>query len=189
MSSQLIDLSKAKNIDWAKLGLAQGVSSDIPSALEALLSDDSELRHRGYWGLDNYVILQGDLHPSALAVIPFVIDIASADVPFGKVEAYELLVEIVNGQSEDFVKVGGVEIRLEIACKQLIWLSVFVFLKDLEFETKEVKNTILYLFASWDSPSSAVIKKLIEIQKRENDLEIKTALINVIADLKPLVED
>jgi hypothetical protein len=189
MSNQLIDLSKAKNIDWAKLGLAQGVSSDIPSALEALLSDDSELRQRGYWGLDNYVILQGDLHPSALAVIPFVIDIASADVPFGKVEAYELLVEIANGQSDVFTKVSGVEIMLEIACKQLIWLSVSVFLKGLEFETKEVKNIILYLFASWGSPDSASIKKLLEIHKRENDLEIKEALITVIADLKPLIED
>lgn len=71
-------LEKINKIDWKGLRQAHGDADHIPEAIKGLLSEDEQISERSYWLLDNYVVLQSDLHEAALYVVPFLLEILGA---------------------------------------------------------------------------------------------------------------
>lgn len=96
------------DIDWSKIKTAHGYATLIPAALKELTSLDADERHSGYWGIDNYVILQGDLHEAAYYVIEPILEILENKNCIDYGTPLELLIQIAYGQA---LKVQLITIR------------------------------------------------------------------------------
>jgi hypothetical protein len=94
MQNSLEDLAR---VDWKNIYTAHGTAEHVPDAIMGLLSSDPNQRDRCYWKLENYVVLQSDLHEAAYYVIPYLIAILRKNPQYGACEVYELLREIGNG--------------------------------------------------------------------------------------------
>jgi hypothetical protein len=92
-------LSQLDEVDWRSLRTAHRTAENVPGALEALaVADDPQTVDDAYWRLDNHIVLQGTIYPSALAAVPYILDLLLT-APTGprRIAAYDLLIEIARG--------------------------------------------------------------------------------------------
>ena len=110
------------NIDWSRLEACRGASDPelIPEAINKLFSDDSSIRHKAYWGIDNHAVVQGDLYSSA----PYSARLIMDRLIVGETVTYEvinILFEFHNGFGPDELTVGPLAGNtLEFLCKSIV---------------------------------------------------------------------
>jgi hypothetical protein len=84
-------------VDWAPLKCAHGPASDLPGLLRALASGDEGVRMEAVVELLDRVWHQGDVHPAAAAVVPFLYELLThPDVP-DRGAIVELLAAVADG--------------------------------------------------------------------------------------------
>ncbi|MGI8647785.1 MAG: hypothetical protein ACR2JX_06130 [Mycobacteriales bacterium] len=97
--------------DWQRLRSA-GISSDVPQALiDLTTSQTREEAESAYWKLDNAVVRQGSLFPSAVPTTVVLLEAIQRCVPEVRVKILELLVQIVSGETDPDEVGFGVDIK------------------------------------------------------------------------------
>ena len=94
----MLEFSEALDqVPWHSLSAQSDGDQSIPDAVVALTSGDADVRKRGYWNLDNHIVVQGGLHEAAFYVVPFLIQICKTGKTHGACETLDLLYEIASG--------------------------------------------------------------------------------------------
>ncbi|MGN0619847.1 MAG: hypothetical protein ACI4J7_12575 [Ruminiclostridium sp.] len=156
-----MDLKLIYTINWNEIHSNTGFCTNIPDAVNNLLSNDSVLRKNAYWKLDNHIVVQGTLYEGAFYIIPFLLSFIFNNIENGKKEVYNLLYEIANGWAEcnncvnfDYAKSenviyfipnqdNGIKLPLQLACRNAI-LSAWDFFKNELFnKNSDCRNTVL----------------------------------------------
>jgi hypothetical protein len=90
------------NVDWSNLVACYGTASAelVPNAVETLFWGTPEERHKAYWQIDNYVVVQGGLFESAPYAARLVVDKLKANPDRLNIEILDLLFELANGNAE-----------------------------------------------------------------------------------------
>lgn len=113
---------KTMNIDWNKLESCRGTSDPelIPEAISKLFSTDSNVRTKGYWGIDNHTVVQSDLYSSAPYAARLIVDrlISGEAVTY---EVINILFELHNGFGPDKLTAGPLAgDTLDSLCKSIV---------------------------------------------------------------------
>lgn len=121
-------------INWAQIQTAVGNASHIPENIKLLASDDEKIRYNAYWKIDNYAILQGDLHEAAYYIIDPLI--ALLHETKHKTEVIDLLTEIALGYAinDNFITIERTKTPLLNACRNKL-------LQHVKFLVALQKNT------------------------------------------------
>jgi hypothetical protein len=87
--------------NWAELATATGSAERVPEAIRELsraaTADEAD---RGYWSIDNVVVVQGTLTPAAEATADALIAALDECTAVARPEILELLVQLASGQGE-----------------------------------------------------------------------------------------
>lgn len=100
------------NVDWFKLEACRGAASaaQVPQAIETLFSASPEQRHRAYWQIDNFVVVQGGLFESAAYAAQLLVGRLKAAPAKLNLEILDLLFELANRNADgDVVKHGPLQ--------------------------------------------------------------------------------
>jgi len=109
-------------IEWNKLKTCDGHSNpnEIPMAIENLFSDNKEIRKKGYWGIDNHVVVQSDLYDSAPYAARLIVDKLLSNKLI-TIEVVKILSELYNGYGQEILHVGPLSgRRIDELCKEII---------------------------------------------------------------------
>lgn len=87
------------DIDWSALQHAYGPADEVPGLLRGLASDRPEVREQALDGLYGAVLHQGSVYDSTVAAVPFLLRLASADLP-GRAAALEFLAAVAQSCAE-----------------------------------------------------------------------------------------
>jgi hypothetical protein len=172
---------------------------NIPSALLDLLNPEKETRTRGYWSIDNVVVVQGALYQGAMFAVPFVIELLRNDIA-GATEAYNLLFEVANGVSDSRnrvryaireapflfyvpVEVGGIAEPLCVACRGAVLRGLPSYLDDLKSGGAQRKAGALALVSSFTEHRFLVRSALKELLASEIDPGFRTQIAEAQAEL------
>jgi hypothetical protein len=88
-------------VDWSKLIACRGSASaeGVPKAIDLLFDGPPEDRRRAYFGIDNYVVVQGALYESAPYAARHVVERLKAEPEKLNLEILDILFELVNGRT------------------------------------------------------------------------------------------
>ena len=113
---------------WKDLASAHGTCHRIPEALRGLTDRSDGVRQAARWGIDNHVVLQGDLYEGAPWVARALIEmLRRADLPDRGV-VVDLLVELARGSANGgSVPTTHGPIRLDRATRMVIADGLAVF--------------------------------------------------------------
>lgn len=178
----LSDLNKVK---WPEIRNASGTSEHIPEAIKLLASSQEKEREEGYWQLDNYVVLQGDLFPAAFYIIPFLIEILQTDRGCSNTQVYNLLFEIANGcsSSTTLYEVNGKDMPLDAACRTRLADSSGLFIQHLKDENSSYKDGALDLLFSLNDIIDNLSAELMQVLHKETDTDIKKNIEEVLQEI------
>lgn len=139
--------------DWENIRVVNGFASHIPEALAGLTSPDPEVRHRSYWMIDNFAVVQRDLYEAAYPVIvPLQSILETNRDPHVRSLCYELLFEIYNGYAED---IDTVEIEpgklapLMWACRAAVEARLDLYAQDVTATNEELRSKAVDLISSF----------------------------------------
>ncbi|WP_322067247.1 hypothetical protein [Burkholderia ubonensis] len=127
--------------NWPEYSTANGSAADVPAAIIGLGSAKSEDEADDfYWKIDNVVILQGSLYPSALPTIPCEIDAIQDATEVSRTRLLEILAQIgLASVKED----GHPDEDFRLACLCEISRGVSLYFHFIESENvDEVLNCI-----------------------------------------------
>lgn len=109
--------------EWKQIQVAYGSGNIIPEALQLLKSQQEEDRERGYWQLQNSVVLQSDLYEGAYYVIEPLLEIAEGASCPDVYRPLDILYEIFNGYASphNFILIEDDQNKhLTVACRERI---------------------------------------------------------------------
>ncbi len=174
-----------EKIDWSKLRQAHGDASLVPTAIQELISNDSDKREAAYWKLDNYIVLQSDLYESAYYVIPFLLEILKSDSTVGREHVYALLSEIANGYAPEniTININNKNVPLGDACRSLVSDSVQLYLSEVENKDSEFRSSALDLLMTLKEKSELIKERINALLLTERDSEVADLLREVIREL------
>ncbi len=183
-------------VPWHNIAGQQTDCRHVPDAIERLQSEDPEVRRSAYWRLDNHVIVQGGLYEGSFYVIPFLLQIALSDSPYGRVDALDLLVEIASGSASFDARVNfstvehpfryytpsenGVGMSLPIATRFAIacGLDDIMGLTVSEDEAeREMAHDLVLSFPEYAGPLSERLNQLANIHRANKPLAKKLYLL------------
>jgi len=111
-------------LDWSKLVACYGAASAelVPNAVEMLFWGTPEQRHKAYWQIDNYVVVQGALFESAPYAAGLVVEKLKANPGRLNLEILDLLFELANGNAgEALVEHGPLKGKpIEQLCRDTV---------------------------------------------------------------------
>jgi len=143
------------NIEWNKLESCGGHSNPelIPRAIELLFSNDAAERDKGYWGIDNHVVVQSDLYSSAPYAARLIVDRLLVE----KQPTYEvvnILFELHNGSGPRELTVGPLAGNtLESICKSIIKETSAYLTSTIEELPDELTEEVKYLLEAMNEQS------------------------------------
>ncbi|MFH8474835.1 hypothetical protein [Streptomyces sp. NPDC018000] len=143
MGKRLADVEISR-IRWEEFGTFGDRSGKVPDALRRLFgAADEDEATEAYWGLENVVVVQGQLRDAALPVVPVLLagllDELSADA---RDFVLELLWQIVLGESdEDEVAVGRAD--LGDRCREAARTGLWLVYRELGTRRRETAEAIL----------------------------------------------
>lgn len=184
-------LAGLDRIDWTQVQQAFGHGGHLPAALRGLTSSDPDERTSAFWKIDNYVVVQGYLHPAAPVVVPFLIEIADASV-HGQEEALDLLYEIHMGYSD-------AQPELSTQARAAVTRGTEVYFRLLEPASDRLVRAAAASLLAEVRPAGLVAPRLAALAVREPDPELRALFLMcagdasepdeaVGADIAPLLE-
>ncbi|WP_343634748.1 hypothetical protein [Fluviicola sp.] len=93
-----------ENIGWSKIKTGVGYATHIPEAIKHLGSFLEEERHKAYWNIDNYVVVQSDLYEAAYYVIEPILELMEKEYTVNRLYPLRILTEIAIGGSSESIK-------------------------------------------------------------------------------------
>jgi hypothetical protein len=179
-------LEELNLLPWSKLKVSDGTADCIPKAIESLLSDSEDTRDKGYWNLDNVIVLQGSLYEAAPHVIPFLLEILeSPGLVHSKKEVYLLLTCLALGY--DAPDSDASPEALRPACHEEILKGVDLYIGEIEDRESKYREYAADLLIALDesiSRLSAVLDRLLLVTNQEDDKDLKTILEELIGYIK-----
>lgn len=180
-------LETLDTIAWASLAVIAGRTAEgIPGALRELCSPNPDTRHKAYWRIDNYVVVQSDLFEAAWYVVPFLLEIVESSISNGRCEVYDLLYEIGNGSapSDSVITLGNATTQpLAIACRHAVRAGLPLYIRELQTSRDEVREKALALIMSLNDHEHTVLPSLMELITHEIDPNFRQKLLRTMADL------
>jgi hypothetical protein len=175
-------LSRLQDVEWDRLATAHGTAADIPAALTDLAAArDAASVQDAYWRLDNHVVLQGTTYESALAAVPFILDIlVTTPSDAVRVAAYDLLIEIAWG-TPDPADTSTPDLRT--AARSLIAPGRQIYANDLrDSPSPDVRRRALDLVATFrDDPGA--LRALLESVDARGDEQLARGLARELREL------
>ena len=177
-----------KETDRKRLRTAIGYAESVPAAIDALFSSSESEQQSGYWGLDNHVVLQGDLYPAAPFVAREIIQRLAAGIRAAHLApVYRLLQELRLGYAapSQLVDLGDGRVgTIPELCGLVIDAALPVFLRDAQSEDDEVRRAALSLLETLSTRRLEVIDELVAAAGRTTDVGIREDLENSVAELR-----
>ncbi len=134
--------------DWAALRVAGGLADKIPHALERLFRaktpDEAE---SAYWGLENCVVVQGQLFEAAEDVVPVLLAALLEPSPsLVRISILELLFQIVSGDSHSEEPDVALGEKCRLRAREGLWV-LYGELKSTHFGWREAAAEIIEVIA------------------------------------------
>ncbi|WP_437741285.1 hypothetical protein WMF39_37410 [Sorangium sp. So ce1504] len=115
------------SIDWTSVHEAEGTGERVKDALLGLLSaKDPEESTRAYWGIENHVVVQGELHQIAEACTSVLVACLVDPRPrFVRIAVLDLLFQILGGYaSPSNFTPGDIVERCHRAAREGLWILI-----------------------------------------------------------------
>lgn len=146
-ATQLVEVELARQ-NWAALRDIAGTAEGIPSALRQLVSAKSAADvQTAYWGLENRVVVQGQLFESSVAVTHVLMAaLVSPERPsFVRIGILELLLQIVMGEAAESEKARGLP-NLGEECRRAARTGLWLLYREmLEGQMEGAREVIAFL--------------------------------------------
>ncbi len=179
-------LENLNDINWNALKCAGGNASQVPNAVQGLISKDARIRNASYWQLDNHVVVQSTVYEAAFYVIPFLLEILSSDIKQGREEIYELLYEIGNGSAhstDNIQDTSGTFIPLQKACRVRVISGIELYINEIRDKLSEARVEALLLLASFEEMYDVIHNTLEKIYANEQNKAFRKELLEVIKEI------
>ncbi|MBB1244436.1 hypothetical protein GL263_12815 [Streptomyces durbertensis] len=144
--SRPLFLIEIERVRWDEFHTTGERSHEVPAALRQMLSGQSEDEvMEGYWGLENVVVVQGQLFSAALPTLEVVLAGLADDLaPDARDAALELAFQIVSGESdEEEVARGNAD--LGPACRRAAQQGKWLFYRELGTRRRKLAESVLEL--------------------------------------------
>ena len=110
-------------INWRKIKTGVGNASHVPDAIKNLFSQDEKIREAAYWKLDNYVVIQSDLHEAAFYIIEPIVELLETPYSSDRLLALTILIEVATGgNGNDLISINEnsniIQMNLDKACQK-----------------------------------------------------------------------
>ena len=129
---------------WEEFREISGPAQEIAASLENLLASETpEEAEKRYWGLENHVVVQGQLYSSALPVVSVIMaGLCAEPSRHVRISLLELLFQIVSGEShEDEVAAGRPDLGDE--CRELARSGLWLLYRELKYGASEAAMEVL----------------------------------------------
>ena len=93
-----------EKLDWSKIKTGVGYANHIPEAIKNLSSLLEEERHKAYWNIDNYIVIQSDLYEAAYYIIEPILELMEKEYTVNRLYPLRILTEIALGGSSEVIK-------------------------------------------------------------------------------------
>jgi hypothetical protein len=164
-------------IDWAGLRHAYGPATEVPVLLRGLVDPDPAVREVVLDGMYSAVHHQGDVHPSTLATIPFLLRIAERpDVP-GRPEVVRLLASIASAENATELSGSFEEANQAIDAAWPLWERL---LKDRDPRVREAATELL---PACTGHRRQAIARLTGRLADEHDDGVRSAIVRTVGKL------
>ncbi|WP_440531912.1 hypothetical protein [Variovorax sp. YR566] len=143
---KMIDFAsiECSRIDWQRYEEIQGRADSIPSALQSLLNASMEDAEKYYWGMENHVVVQGQLFSAAEPALQVLIaSLLNVRPRHTKIDVLELIFQIVAAATLEATSDEYRELQCRIRLRALE--GMWVFYGELNGEHFEAASEILNL--------------------------------------------
>jgi hypothetical protein len=173
-------------VNWSRLTTAHGSAEHVPRALADLVSLDPDQRQRGYWELDNHVVLQGDLYEAAPFVALALIEILRDRTQPGRNLIYRLLWEIRNGAAAETEMVtlpDGRRMSLMLAARVVVAEGLPHYVGDVLAPDPQLRREALQLVTSLHERKKDVAELLSSARQHSTEPAIRSDLEQATREL------
>lgn len=140
---------------WKDIKISYGCAAELSGGLKLLCSQNEEEREKGYWQVQNAVVLQSDLYEAAYYVIEPLLEILESSSCIDKYRPLDILYEIFNGYAQIdnmiFDEEGNAT-HLKEACRNKIHKNKFR-IQAIEVKLDKEHEIKADLLEDIDSPS------------------------------------
>ena len=156
---QLLATVELRRHDWAKFRVADNKPLDVPLYLEGLIgAESSDAAEAHYWGLENEVVIQGQLYNSAVPVTSVIMACLCDDLTRpARTWLMELLFQIVNGESiDDETEFGNA--NLGDQCRAVAREGLWVLYRELHYGDVRAAKAILDVLVPVSNITEEIIR-------------------------------
>lgn len=178
--------------DWDAQRTLMGSASDVPEAVRRLASTTSEDTARdAYWGLDNHVVVQGQLLQSAFPLVPTLLALLAGGLsPWVRSHVLDLLWELSAGtEHPDEIAIGkvGLAERCRKAVSEGKWLYYQVLLTDTE-EDANSRGAAMDLLVEFEEDRARLADVLRGVAAREPNEATRSIALERLKEVEPHAE-
>lgn len=144
---------------WAKLRVADNRPLDVPEYLEGLIESSTEDDAEGYyWGLENEVVVQGQLFDAAVPVVSVILAALGDELSRpARLWLLELLFQIVNGESHaDEVEHGVAD--LGERCRTVAREGLWTLYRELHYGHADAAKAVLDVLVPGSETTEEIVR-------------------------------
>lgn len=174
-----------ESTSWASLRQASGTCEQIPVALEELCSPDERVRERGYWKIDNHVVLQGDLYEGAPFVARALVEILARGAP-GRDRVYDLLIELAYGHAPVtmLVSMDGETLPVKRATVRCLLSGMVHYQGDLRAGSPAIRRRAVELLLALSGELELSAEALRPLVQQEPEEDVRALLEELMSELR-----
>lgn len=192
-------IDSAHAVAWSSICQQIGHCAHVPDTLSSLVSDDESKRERGYWQIDNHLVVQGTLFEGAFYVVPFLIALLKCRPRFGRKEILELLNEISLGQAQSSQCVvftmrtdplpffvpseKGLSVLLRVGTRNAVAFGITTYLTEVADPNSDARAEALDLLTNFYEHADLLKLRLEEIYAGERHSEFRASLREAMTEL------
>jgi hypothetical protein len=152
--------------NWETFGVADGRPRDVPEYLEGLIESQTKADAEGYyWGLENEVVIQGQLYNSAVPVVSVILAALADDSSSNVARSWllELLLQIVSGESiSDEISLGNPDLGDQ--CRAAASTGLWILYRELhKGDARAAKAVLDVLEPSGDRATAILAARNVQI--------------------------
>jgi hypothetical protein len=177
------------NVEWGSLRTFNRMADHVPRLLRGLCANDAQERERAAALLETALTGQGELYEAAPYAVPFLLRLVR-ERAVGAPSAYRVLYEIGRhnalGPEASRFRLPGWHVEtmsLRDACREAVRSGMDLFLRDAEDPAINYRREAFELLLSFYFDDERVRERLPTLLERENDVELRAELLDVLASL------
>lgn len=184
--------------DWTSVRSQVRDCADVPQALRLLIDEKEDNRERGYWLLDNYVVVQGSLYEGAFYIMPFLHRLLQVEEFFKADRLILVMDELTRGNGgleyvcyREITENGfsffkpdekGKKLPLSVACRNYSLTKFDTYIEEIKTNRRLARQQALDLVCGFEEHQYLTVHSLRNIYKQSGEESLKQQIEKNIWD-------